>query len=157
MLNFSYKMQYHFLYNEDETVNRIANNSIVRGAIPLTRNYLSYFNLHEMKKNGEYVSALRERIQSAPFCMYLQKNSFLLKPINDLISSLTANGIIDRLVKNFLYENCFKHYTLFQPKSIKLMDIEGIFQICELLYIIAIIVFVIELLFVNIINNKFLK
>lgn len=93
---------------------------------------------------------MKERISTLSYCMYLQKKSFLTAPINELLEDISANGLIVKLYKKYFNTNALKPKYLAleqnQLKPITMMEIMGTFQICGILYLIAVIVFFVELI-----------
>lgn len=125
----------------------LANNSIEKAAVKTTSAYVSYINRQTIE-SGHYVKLLKERVAALPYCMYFRKNSLLANPINELLETLKAGGFIYKLNEMFASRNLLipKFMSDVQPKALRMEEIDGTLYICGLLYLVAILVFFIELI-----------
>lgn len=116
---------------------------------------ISYFNSKSIK-HGNYIQMMENRFCFMPLTIYFRKNSFLSPLIGDTILDLTTNGLMGKWTKNYLRSNLLRPQNIkkiFQePRKLTFIQIQGAVIICGCLHLIAICIFVCEIIFKKI-NN----
>lgn len=132
-------MQYNDLIElQHETLNANFN-----GAILTSRAHVNYeLRLH----------AANEDIYSMNICMYFIKNSYLVKVFNEKILQFLSNGFITKFANSFKNLNIKKSMstaaTIVANEKIQLSldHLYGLFIICSLVYLVAFVVFILEII-----------
>lgn len=107
-----------------------------------SKDFLTY---HVDKENGrDSYFILRENIFAEHITMYFSKHSILINRFNKLILNLRSMGLINFWAQENLQDIENKHEAAFSPITID--NLEGIFYIYGILHIIAICVFILELM-----------
>lgn len=108
--------------------------------------YIGYIN----KMTGGILADISvlstETITNSIIVIYMQKDSSLLTTFDKHIQKLADYGIIRKWINEYEDRKYFRSYRIKLPRPVSFSQIEGIFYICGILHCIAILVFVVELL-----------
>lgn len=92
------------------------------------------------------IQLMKERLFSNPFALYVKKDPSLVKRLDAHVKNLVSSGLVDYwMAKNMGGEN-IKIHPQKVPEKLTLSQLEAIFFICAVLYVISILVFVFELI-----------
>lgn len=126
---------------------QVANSSIKKGAVLSTFYRVAYYNANH-NGDGMYLQILNERLAGYQYVIYFPYYSCLRVPINDRIKWFADAGLLIRWERKYFKLNFIKpkymESGLVKIRPLKLFHIEGVFQICGVLYFIAAIIFAIE-------------
>lgn len=87
-----------------------------------------------------------------PLTIYYRKNSFLASLFDEKILHLTQNGFMGKWARQFVSNKLLRpdkmiKYVYQEPRKLSFIQIEGALMICGCLHIIAMCIFVFEIIF----------
>lgn len=131
----------HSIYDQ------VANRSLNNAALLSTFDRVIYYNSKHID-DGLYLQIINERLVVFPYVIYFPYHSCFRVPINDQIKWFAASGLLLKWRRNYLKSNLidtkYMESGFIKIRPLKLIDIEGVFEICGFLYITAAFVFLLE-------------
>lgn len=101
-------------------------------------------------KTTGVVSSTKDRMFLLPFCIFFRKHSCLNAPITTLINRYTSSGLLDHWTSKYFQERFVKVKTnqvdSQQPQRLNMKQLIGGFIISSLLLVVAVLVFLVELM-----------
>lgn len=120
------------------------------GAVLTTDVGISYYNMKHFKTTG-VVSSTKDRMFLLPFCIFFRKHSCLKEPITKLINKYTNSGLLEYWTSQYFQTSFVKVKTeefedQQQPQRLNIKQLLGGFIISSILLVVALVVFVFEVL-----------
>lgn len=111
---------------------------------------ISHYNLQNYRKG--IILMAKDRMLLLPYGIYFRKHSCLVQAINREINKYTSSGLISAWTADLTHEKLIKEYIhneqlqLQAPQKLSMKQIQGVFIICMVMYLISGGILVIELL-----------
>ncbi|KAM7347845.1 uncharacterized protein ACRADG_007331 [Cochliomyia hominivorax] len=96
-------------------------------------------------KPGLFYS-IPQNLMQQQLCLYLAKHSYLSVKFNEEIMNVHAVGLVQFWAKNYINNKCDISKHLIPDVKIEQDNLWGIYMICGLLYLVAFLIFLIEML-----------
>lgn len=84
-----------------------------------------------------------------PIEMYFNKASFYLRPFNTQLQKFASNGLLQHWIDKYRHVEYRRTVSEKLPAVLTYQQLEGIFYICGALYVMAIVVFILEIIIAN--------
>lgn len=108
---------------------------------------MAYFNKLSRGRQNDLVPLSKEKLWTAYLTIFLHKQSCLTASFNPAIEKFTEHGFFTKWTKDYTVANGMRNIDA--PQILMLHQIQGIFHLCAGLYILAIIVFLVEIISVK--------
>lgn len=116
-----------------------------RGVFAATEAHMSYYNkLNRGPFEGNFPMP-KEIVANTPFVYYFRKHSCLTAPINKRLEMLISSGIPGHFYSKYLDKKYLGSKQGKYAKALTLSQMQGIFEICGFLYVLATLIFLFEL------------
>lgn len=110
----------------------------------VSQEFLIYFTETYQKPGLFHV--VPEIIMQQQLCIYLAKHSFLINQFDAEIMNIRAVGLIQFWAKHYIHSKYLTSKHMYQDAKIEQDDLWGIYMICSVCYLIAILIFLLEIL-----------
>lgn len=135
-------------FGPDEQYDKLLDPSF-DGAVLTTDVGISYYNMKHFTTTG-VVSSTQDRMFLLPFCIFFRKHSCLNEPITKLINRYTNSGLLEYWTSQYFQPRFVKVKTEEldnqQPQRLNIKQLLGGFIISSILLIVALVVFLFEVM-----------
>ncbi|KMZ08645.1 uncharacterized protein LOC6725393 [Drosophila simulans] len=137
---------FHVVLSPEESLYRLRDEDDPGIAVPLLQPTINQFDFRS-GPNKRHLTVLPDPLMTAPLTFYMRPHSYFKRRIDRLIMAMMSSGIVARYRKMYMdrIKQVGKRRNL-EPKPLSIWRLSGIFVCCAGLYLLALIVFILEIL-----------
>lgn len=153
VLSNHFRFEYATYFNNQMRFKAIKDESF-NGVFLYNKVVASYYNMKHPTEEPMIMST--DGFMNVYVVLYLKKNSPLVHPLNMQLHKLRTNGLIQHWRNRYRDAKYRKYQQQRIPKKFSIDHLEGIFYICGIMYFIACLVFLFEII-LDAIQRRFIK